>query len=57
VASILQAFPDEVAEALDGNPRPERGFVVPKLVDLTDGRATYDSRQALKRPDWTYADG
>lgn len=56
VASILQAFPDEVAEALDGTPRPERGFVVPKLVDLADGRATYDSRQALKRPDWTYAD-
>jgi NADH-quinone oxidoreductase subunit F len=56
VASILQAFPDEVAAALDGHPRPERGFAVPKLVDLTDGRATYDERQALKRPDWTYAD-
>jgi NADH-quinone oxidoreductase subunit F len=56
VSSILQAFPEEVAEALDGRPRPERGFTVPKLLDLTDGVATYDPRQALKRPDWTYAD-
>jgi NADH:ubiquinone oxidoreductase subunit F (NADH-binding) len=56
VSSILQAFPEEVAEALDGTPRPERGFVVPKLVDLTDGVAVYDERQSLKRPDWTYAD-
>ena len=57
VASILQAFGDEVAEALAGRPRPERGFVVPKLVDLTGGRASYDADQARKRPDWTYADG
>ena len=56
VASILQAFGDEVAEALAGAPRPERGFVVPKLVDLTDGQVAYDTRQAAKRPDWTYAD-
>jgi NADH-quinone oxidoreductase subunit F len=56
VSSILQAFPEELAEALDGTPRPERGFVVPKLVDLTDGVAVYDERQSLKRPDWTYAD-
>jgi NADH:ubiquinone oxidoreductase subunit F (NADH-binding) len=56
VASILQAFGDEVAEALGGTPRPEQGFAVPKLVDLTDGRATYDTRQARKRPDWTYED-
>ena len=43
-------------EALAGRPRPERGFVVPKLVDLADGRASYDADQARKRPDWTYAD-
>jgi hypothetical protein len=23
-------------------------------VDLAAGRATYDERQARKRPDWTY---
>jgi NADH-quinone oxidoreductase subunit F len=54
VSSILQAFPDEVAAALDGQPLPARGELVPKLVDLDGGRATYDERQARKRPDWTY---
>jgi NADH:ubiquinone oxidoreductase subunit F (NADH-binding) len=54
IASILQAFPEEVAAALDGRPLPPRGLQVPKLVDLSDGRATIDERQARKRPDWTY---
>lgn len=54
VSSILQAFPGEVAEALDGQPRPSRGMVVPKLVEVAGGRVTYDERQSRKRPDWTY---
>jgi NADH-quinone oxidoreductase subunit F len=54
IASILQAFPDEVAAALDGLPLPARGLQVPKLVDLREGKATVDERQARKRPDWTY---
>jgi NADH:ubiquinone oxidoreductase subunit F (NADH-binding) len=54
VGSILAGFTDEADEALDGRPRPETSFVLPKLVDLADGVATYDERQALKRPDWTY---
>ncbi|HET6664962.1 MAG TPA: hypothetical protein VFG94_11920, partial [Acidimicrobiales bacterium] len=54
VASILQAFPDEVAAALGGRPLPARGLQVPKLVDVRDGRATIDERQTRKRPDWTY---
>jgi NADH-quinone oxidoreductase subunit F len=56
VGSILTAFADEVNDALDGAPRPARGFVLPKLVDLADGVATYDERQARKQPDWTYRD-
>jgi NADH:ubiquinone oxidoreductase subunit F (NADH-binding) len=56
VGSVVTAFADEVNLALDGSPLPSRGFVLPKLVDLADGRATYDERQALKRPDWTYPD-
>jgi NADH-quinone oxidoreductase subunit F len=56
VSSILQAFPDEVAAALDGEALPERGFLVPKLDDLADGVATFDRRQAAKRADWTYAE-
>jgi hypothetical protein len=27
---------------------------MPKLVDLVDGRATYDESFWRKRPDWTY---
>jgi NADH:ubiquinone oxidoreductase subunit F (NADH-binding) len=57
VGSILTAFADEVNLALDGTPLPARGFQLPKLVDLADGVATYDERQALKQPDWTYVDG
>jgi NADH-quinone oxidoreductase subunit F len=29
---------------------------LPKLVELAGGVATYDERQALKQPDWTYVD-
>jgi NADH:ubiquinone oxidoreductase subunit F (NADH-binding) len=57
VGSILTAFADEINDALEGRPLPDRGFVLPKLVDLADGVATYDERQALKRPDWTYPAG
>ncbi len=57
VSSTLEAFRDEVDEhlALGSCPRP-RQLVLPKLVDLRDGVATYDARQARKRPDWTYED-
>jgi NADH:ubiquinone oxidoreductase subunit F (NADH-binding) len=57
VGSILTAFADEINDALEGHPLPDRGFVLPKLVDLAGGVATYDERQALKRPDWTYPEG
>jgi hypothetical protein len=54
VGSILTTFLGEVDDAVDGRLVPERGFVVPKLVDLAGGVAAYDERQALKQPDWTY---
>jgi NADH:ubiquinone oxidoreductase subunit F (NADH-binding) len=57
VSSLLRAFPEEFALHLEGRcshePRP---IVVPKLVELADGVATYDPRQARKQPDWTYVD-
>jgi NADH:ubiquinone oxidoreductase subunit F (NADH-binding) len=56
VGSIISTFADEVNLALDGTPVPARGFTLPKLVDLADGVATYDDRQALKQPDWTYVE-
>jgi len=58
VASLLSRYPEEFVAHLEGRgcPRPAT-VVLPKLVDLTDGVAVYDDRYALKRPDWTYADG
>ncbi|MGH9023973.1 MAG: NADH-ubiquinone oxidoreductase-F iron-sulfur binding region domain-containing protein [Acidimicrobiia bacterium] len=54
VGSILSAFPDDFVAHLEGScPRP-RPIPIPKLVDLSGGKAVYDERQARKRPDWTY---
>lgn len=55
VSSILRAFPDEFAEHIEQHrcPRPGRR-PIPKLLDLTEGRATYDDSYWHKRPDWTY---
>jgi NADH-quinone oxidoreductase subunit F len=56
IASILRAFPEDFADHLEGRPCPRRhGLPLPKLVDIVDGVARYDGRQALKQPDWTYA--
>lgn len=58
VSSVLRAFPDEFAEHLDGHGCPRPGQrPIPKLIDLTDGVATYDERFWDKRPDWTYDAG
>jgi NADH-quinone oxidoreductase subunit F len=54
IGSILRAFPDDFAIHLEGEcTRPHRA-IVPKLVDIADGRAVFDDRQMRKRPDWTY---
>jgi NADH-quinone oxidoreductase subunit F len=55
VASILNAFKDEVAEHLDEGrcPRP-RVLPFPKIVDLDGGRVVYDEEYHRKQPDWTY---
>jgi NADH:ubiquinone oxidoreductase subunit F (NADH-binding) len=55
VSSTLRTFRREVDEHLASGacPRP-RALQLPKLVDLRDGVATYDERQAHKRPDWTF---
>ena len=56
VSSILRAFPEEFAEHIELGrcPRPRR-LPIPKLVDLANGRATYDESFWRKQPDWTYA--
>lgn len=55
IASLLRAFPEDFVTHLEGGP-PLTPVPVPKLVDIVDGVAIYDERQAHKRPDWTYDD-
>lgn len=56
VSSVLATFPGEFAHHLEGVCRLERRkYVVPKVVDIVEGRVAYDERHALKQPDWTYA--
>jgi NADH:ubiquinone oxidoreductase subunit F (NADH-binding) len=56
VGSLLGAFPEEFVAHLEGRvPPPSSKEPVPKLVDIRDGVAVYDERQARKQPDWTYA--
>ena len=56
VNSVMQAFPEEFVEHIELGrcPRPRR-LPIPKLLDLTDGVATFDDDYWRKRPDWTYA--
>jgi NADH-quinone oxidoreductase subunit F len=57
VASIMRAFPEDFAAHLEGHRcREGRELVVSKLVDIVNGQALYDERQAFKQPDWTYLD-
>ena len=52
VSSILRCYPEEFADHLETGrcPSPRR-ITLPKIVDLEDGRVTYDEAQARKRPD------
>jgi len=56
VRSILRVFADELDAYVTGRRPPSADEVaVPKLVDIRDGVAVIDERQARKQPDWTYA--
>jgi NADH-quinone oxidoreductase subunit F len=55
VSSILRSFPEDVAAHLEGwCPSKREHIPTPKISNLADGVVTYDARQELKRPDWTY---
>lgn len=57
ISSILRSFPEEFALHLEGRCSvAPRTILVPKLVEVADGVATYDTRHATKQPDWTYAE-
>ena len=52
ISSLLRRFPDEfTAETI--SPESLQTLPVPKIVDLRDGVATYDSAQGRKQPDWS----
>jgi NADH-quinone oxidoreductase subunit F len=57
ISSILTRFPEEFARHLEGRcslPEP-RHILVPKLLDIAAGIASYDENYERKQPDWTYA--
>jgi NADH:ubiquinone oxidoreductase subunit F (NADH-binding) len=56
VASLLQAFPDDVHAHETGTCSLRHDVLVPKIVDLAPDGFVLDERHRLKRPDWTYAD-
>ena len=55
VGSVLSAFANEVVDHIEHHrcPRPDQR-PMPKLVDLADGRASYDESFWRKRSDWSY---
>lgn len=51
LSSILNRYADSFTAHAPSEP-----VVLPKLVDLVDGRFVFDERQSLKQPDWSYAE-
>jgi NADH-quinone oxidoreductase subunit F len=56
IASLLQHFPEEFALHLEGRCSHDeaRHLIAPKIVDIADGRVTWDDKQERKQPDWSY---
>ena len=52
--SILERFGDDVAAHLDGTAEAVEAALVAELVDISDGKATFDTRHLDKQPDWTF---
>jgi NADH-quinone oxidoreductase subunit F len=55
VSSLLRRFPQDFD--LDVRATSIEPLPAPKITDLRDGVATYDTAQARKQPDWTYTPG
>jgi NADH-quinone oxidoreductase subunit F len=55
VGSLIRQFPEDVVAHEEGRCSLRHDIVLPKIVDLADGKIVYDERQARKRADWTYA--
>jgi len=54
VGSLLRLFPDAVQAHARGRTGAAEPELIAPIVDLADGRAVLDERQAQKQPDWTY---
>jgi NADH-quinone oxidoreductase subunit F len=56
VPSLLVEFADDFTAHAAGECELRHDLVLPKIIDIVDGVAVNDSRQADKQPDWTYAE-
>jgi hypothetical protein len=52
IASLLDSFPDDLAERLSGIPGDAHA-PLPKIADLRDGIAHLTAGPPYKHPDWT----
>jgi NADH-quinone oxidoreductase subunit F len=54
LGSITAEFADDLRVHAEGKVDPAPDFLIAPLVDLDDGVATLEQRQATKQPDWTH---
>jgi len=52
--SILERFGDDIANHVAGTATPVEPALVAELVDIADGKASFDERHLDKQPDWTF---
>jgi NADH-quinone oxidoreductase subunit F len=53
ISSLLRSFPEDFVAGLERPAELDR-LPVPKIIDIRDGVATYDTDVMRKLPDWTY---
>jgi len=54
VGSIFDLFDDEIAQHRDKTGANSEPTFIAAILELADGTAQLDARQAQKQPDWTY---
>ena len=54
VTSILEHFPDEMADHLSGERKATEPVLIAELLDIRGEAAYLDERHLQKQPDWTY---
>ncbi|MEP6625170.1 MAG: NADH-ubiquinone oxidoreductase-F iron-sulfur binding region domain-containing protein [Acidimicrobiia bacterium] len=56
VGTILDRFPEMIADVADRTRAPRTNVVIAPITDLVGGRFVLDTLQAAKQPDWTFDD-